>query len=166
VKETVDDAKQQVKDTFDLRKQIEEKPFLALGAALAGGFILGGVLGDGDRDDRRYPRYDEGPRPMPYRPPQTSGVMDGVRKAAKSTGLEETLNTMVNSFMGQLGERVKAIGEEAFPGLLSPDHGDGRPQASPRDAAGASSSTGQPRPMATSETMIPQTDDSPAGASF
>jgi ElaB/YqjD/DUF883 family membrane-anchored ribosome-binding protein len=167
VKETVEDAKQQVKDTFDLRKQIEEKPLLALGAALAGGFILGGVLGDGGRDDRHYPRYDEGPRSMPYRPPQqSSGIMDGMRKAAKSTGLEDSLNTMVSSFIGQLGERVKAIGEEAFPGLMSPDHGDGRQQASSRDAAGTPVSTGQPRPMTTSEAMISQTDDSPAGASF
>jgi len=167
VKETVEDAKQQVKDTFDLRKQIEEKPLLALGAALAGGFILGGVLGDGGHDDRRYPRYDEGPRPMPYRPPATAGVMDGVRKAAKSTGIEETLNTMVSSFMGQLGERVKAIGEEAFPSLMSQQQqGSDRQQSSNRGASGSSSSSGQARPMATTETVIPQSEESPAGASF
>jgi len=171
VKETVDDAKQQVKDTFDLRKQIDEKPLLALGAALAGGFILGGVLGDGDHDDRPYPRYDEGSRQMPYRPPSSSsGVMDGVRKAARNAGLDETLNTMVASFMGSLGARVKAIGEEAFPGLLSQSQSQqqdgGRQQSWSRDTAGTSSSSGQPRRMATTETMIPRSDDSPAGASF
>jgi hypothetical protein len=167
VKATVDDAKQQVKDTFDLRKQIEEKPLLALGAALAGGFVLGGITGDDDRDEPRYPRYDEGPRTMPYRPQSSSsGIMDNVRKAAKSTGLEDTLNTMVASFLGNLGERVKAISEEAFPGLMSPDHGDGRQQASQGDVTGTPVSTGQPRPMATTEAMIPQTDASPAGASF
>jgi ElaB/YqjD/DUF883 family membrane-anchored ribosome-binding protein len=166
VKDTVDDAKQQVKDAFDLRKQIEENPLLALGAALAGGFILGGVLGDDDRDDHRYPRDDGGPRTAPYRPQSSSsGVRDSIRKAAKSTGLEDTLNTMVASFMGALGDRVRAIGEEAFPNLM-PQQGGGRQQSSQRDTAGASSPIGQPRPMATTETTIPQTDDAPAGASF
>ena len=139
VKDTVDDAKQQVKDTFDLRKQIEEKPLLALGAALAGGFILGGVLGGDGDDRRRYARYDEGPRTMPYRPPASSGIMDNVRKAAKSTGLEETLNTMVSSFMGSLGERVKAIGEETFPGLMSQQQR-GNQQASFDRVSGSASS--------------------------
>jgi ElaB/YqjD/DUF883 family membrane-anchored ribosome-binding protein len=166
VKDTVDDAKQQVKETFDLRKQIEEKPLLALGAALAGGFILGGVLGDGDHDDRRYPRYDEGPRQMPYRPPASSGIMDNVRKAAKNTGLDDTLNTMVASFMGSLGARVKAIGEEAFPGLMSQTAGRDQQRSSNRGIPGPSSSVGQPRPMATTDTVIPQSDVSPGGASF
>jgi ElaB/YqjD/DUF883 family membrane-anchored ribosome-binding protein len=167
VKETVDDAKQQVKDAFDLRKQIEEKPLLALGAALAGGFSLGGVIGDDDRGDHRYPRNDEGPRTAPYRPQSSSsGVRDGIRKAARSTGLEDTLNTMVASFMGALGDRVRAIGEEAFPNLMPQQQGGGPEQASNRDAVGASSGTGRSRPMATTETMIPQTDDAPAGASF
>ncbi len=166
VKDTVDGAKQQVKDTFDLRKQIEEKPLLALGAALAGGFILGGVLGDGGHDDRRYPRYDEGQRPMPYRPPSSSGVMDNVRKAAKSTGLEETLNTMVASFMGSLGERVKAIGEETFPGLMAQAGAGNQQQTSNRGIPAPSSTAGQPRPMATSDSVIAQSDESPAGASF
>jgi ElaB/YqjD/DUF883 family membrane-anchored ribosome-binding protein len=166
VKDTVDDAKQQVKDTFDLRKQIEEKPLLALGAALAGGFILGGVLGDNGHDDRRYPRYDQGPRQMPNRPPASLGMMDNVRKAAKSTGLEDTLNSMVSSFMGNLGERVKAIGEEAFPGLMAQTGGGNQQQSSNRGIPAPSSSVGQPRPMATSDTVISRADESPAGASF
>lgn len=166
VKDTVEDAKQQVKDTFDLRKQIEEKPLLALGAALAGGFILGGVLGNDGHDDRRYPRYDEGPRQMPYRPPAASpGIMDNMRKAAKSAGLEDTLNTMVSSFMSNLGERVKAIGEEAFPGLMSQTGGGNQQSSSNRGMVG-SSNAGQPRPTAATDTVIARSDESPAGASF
>lgn len=166
VMDTVDDAKQKVKEAFDLRHQIEEKPLLALGAALAGGFILGGVLGGDDHDGRRYPRYDQGPAPQPYRYQQSSGIMDTVRKAAKSAGLEETLNSLVTSFMGSLGERVKAIGEESFPGLM-PKGQDRETSRQPSSmGSGVGSSAGQPRPMATAQTAVPDVDGSPAGASF
>jgi ElaB/YqjD/DUF883 family membrane-anchored ribosome-binding protein len=167
VKDTVEDAKQQVKDTFDLRKQIEEKPLLALGAALAGGFVLGGILGGDDDDRRQYPRYDQQHGGQAYRPQSSSGIMENVRKAAKSSGIEDTLNTMVASFMGSIGERVKVIGEQSFPGLMSQGHdGDGQQRSSMSGTTGTSSSVGQPRPMATTSTVIPQADDSPAGASF
>ena len=166
-RDTVEDAKQQVKDTFDLRKQIEDKPLLALGAALAGGFVLGGLLGGEDDDGRQYPRYDQQHSGQSFRPQSSSGIMDNVRKAAKSTGLEDTLNTMVASFMGSLGERVRTIGEESFPGLMSQSRdGGGQQRTSHGDRTGTSTSAGQPRPTATTATVIPQTDDSPAGASF
>jgi len=165
--ETVEDAKQQVKDAFDLRKQIEEKPLLALGAALAGGFVLGGILGGDEHDDRRYPRYDQQHGGQSYQQQSSPGIMDNVRKAAKSTGLEDTLNTMVASFMGSIGERVRAIGEESFPGLMSQNRDGGDQQRlSSGSTAGRSSSVGQPRPMTTTSTVIPRSDESPAGASF
>ncbi|MDP9363699.1 MAG: hypothetical protein M3Q10_05645, partial [Chloroflexota bacterium] len=53
-KETVSDTVDQVKTSvqnsvqnIDLSGQIQQRPLAALGAALAGGFLLGGVMGGG-----------------------------------------------------------------------------------------------------------------------
>jgi hypothetical protein len=159
----VEGATQQVKDTFDLRKQIEENPLLALGAALAGGFVLGGILGD--RDERHYPHDDQSQRVPSYRAQSSSGIVDTVRKAAKSSGIEETLNTMVTSFMGALGERVKAIGEESFPGLMPRHQDGGDPQGAAESATSGSSSHGGPnRPSAAGTATVSRGEDASASA--
>ena len=57
VQTQVMDTAQTVGTGFDLRQQIEQRPLLALGAALLGGFLLGRT---GGREHRAY---------LPWRPP-------------------------------------------------------------------------------------------------
>jgi ElaB/YqjD/DUF883 family membrane-anchored ribosome-binding protein len=130
VKDTVEDAKQQVKDTFDLRKQIEEKPLVALGAALVGGFVLGGMMsGDDDRGGHHHyyggsQRSDPGATVSYSANTNASpGVKQHLRSAVKSSGIEDTLNEMVSSFMGQLGERVRAVSQESLGSILGQQGG-------------------------------------------
>lgn len=126
VMETVDDAKQQVKAAFDLRKQIEDKPLVALGAALAGGFILGGLLGGEDHDQQAYARhggYGGYQLPTSYPRQSSNGIMEHVRKMAKSSGLEETFHSMVDSVMGSVTAQIKTIGEQAIPAFKQASSG-------------------------------------------
>ena len=149
VKETVQETTQQVKGVFDLRKQIEERPLLALGAALAGGFVLGGILGGGDRDDRRTVRYAESPRSAggysSSSQASSGGVVETVRKAAKSSGLDDTVNAMVGAFVGSLADRVKAIGGQSFPGIAQkPEGGQRASQAGGARGAPTGAAGGRP----------------------
>jgi hypothetical protein len=113
----VQDTAQQVKEQFDFRRQVEERPLVALGAALIGGFILGGMTGDdGDGGERRV----EGQHTPAYGSQshrQSSGIMHGIKQAAKSSGFEETLTNMAAAFMGTATEKMKTAAEQNLPGF-------------------------------------------------
>lgn len=124
-----DQVKEQVKQTVDWRHQVEERPLVALGAALAGGFVLGGMLGgNDDRSRHDDTRHKEAPI-TPARggsSSMSSGIMAGaagsglmgtVREAAKNTGLEDTLNNLTTSLMSTLSDRVKEIADQIVPGM-------------------------------------------------
>jgi hypothetical protein len=118
----------QVKQTFDWRKQVNERPLAALGAAFIGGIVLSSILGedDDDRDRRRdRGRYsfdtvqygEQGSTPSVAPAVAGLGVMGAVRKAAKTSGLEDTLNNMTSSFMSTVAERAKEVADRNFPGM-------------------------------------------------
>jgi len=50
----VDRIETKVRETFDLNSQIEQNPLLAVGLAVAGGFVLGSVIGGGKSKDEGY----------------------------------------------------------------------------------------------------------------
>jgi len=105
-KETVDETVQMVKENVDLAKQIEERPLAALGAALAGGFLLGKVMGGG-----------QGHQPSGGQPsgaPQ-GGNTGGIRDAVKRSGLDDTLSTAMTALMGMLTEKARSAVDESFP---------------------------------------------------
>jgi ElaB/YqjD/DUF883 family membrane-anchored ribosome-binding protein len=56
VKETMDDTVTKVKRSFDLHYQVEQNPWLMVGAAVVTGSIIGSLLNRGD-EDRRYYSY-------------------------------------------------------------------------------------------------------------
>lgn len=125
-----DQLKEQVKTAFDWRHQVEEKPLVALGAAFIGGVVLAGIMGGGDDQPKtshsqpHYPTSDlnlkESGGQVNYsggQQHQSGGLSSVVRKAAKDSGLEETISNMAGAFMGTLTERVKSMADQAFPGM-------------------------------------------------
>jgi hypothetical protein len=117
----VEQVREQVMETFDWRKQVDERPLVALGAAFIGGVVLSSVLGNDDdrRSSNNSGRYSY--NTVQYGKGGSSGasagIMGTVRNAAKSTGLEETLNSMTSNLMTTLTERIRDVADQAFPGM-------------------------------------------------
>lgn len=127
VQHQVEHVREQVKETFDWRKQVEERPLVALGVAFVGGAVLGGVMGgdDGHRGSDA-PRYSSNTVQYAQRGSSgdgaaTAGVglglMASLRGAAKSAGLDETINNLTTSFMTTLTERIREVADQAVPGM-------------------------------------------------
>jgi ElaB/YqjD/DUF883 family membrane-anchored ribosome-binding protein len=57
VKGTVENTVDTVKRTFDIRQQVEERPWTALGVAVAVGFVVGSLGGDDRGSERSFQRY-------------------------------------------------------------------------------------------------------------
>lgn len=61
LEEKANETTEKVKQAFDIKQQVQERPWAALGVAVAAGYVLGS-MGGGDEDyyDRRYsPRYEQ-----------------------------------------------------------------------------------------------------------
>jgi hypothetical protein len=121
IQDRVEDATQKVKDTFDVRAQIAERPLVAAGVAVAGGFLLGSLM-SGDQQQHQEDRYQTSERQQLYPGRQShesqsqgGGVMGAVHSAAKSTGLDDTLNAMAASVVGALTDQLKNMTSEAIP---------------------------------------------------
>lgn len=106
--------------------KLAERPLISVGAGLIGGMILGGLTGGGDdrRDQRRYDRrawsdYDR------YRGSHESSgqgqdgnqgssagiatsMTEGLRKAAKQSGLEEHGRSTSTSLMSSLNDSLRS----------------------------------------------------------
>lgn len=104
IEDKVIDTVQHVKDKFDLRGQVEERPLVAVGVALLGGAILGGVLKGGESES-------------PGGTSQQSGVGNAVRKAAKDSGFEDTIQKFAHAALSRIGDQVRDITERSFPGI-------------------------------------------------
>jgi hypothetical protein len=122
IQDRVEDATQKVKDTFDVKAQIAERPLVAAGVAVAGGFLLGSVMG-GDHQNQhgeKSHQTSQNQQLYPSRQSQESqggGVMGAVHNAAKSAGLDDTLNAMAASVVGALTDQLKNMASEAIPGF-------------------------------------------------
>jgi hypothetical protein len=121
IQERVEDATQKVKDTFDVRMQIEERPLVAAGVAIAGGFLLGSLMG-GDNQRQRRENASQTPESQRIYAGRQShdaqgGVMGAIHNAAKSTGLDDTLNAMAASVVGALTDQLKSMASDAIPGF-------------------------------------------------
>lgn len=107
----VSDTAQQVKAQMDWRHQVEERPLVAVGAALVGGILLGGIVGKGDH--RQSTQQQAGMHAS-----QGGGVTGSVRKAAKDSGLDNAVENFANAAFGMIGERVREMTDRTFPGML------------------------------------------------
>ena len=109
----VQDTAKRVKENVDLRQQIQERPLVALGAALVGGFVLGGILGGeqkgGQPSQHAGEQHGGGARPR--------GVASGIKEAAKRSGLEDTVSSVTAAVMGMATDKIKSTVDQTFPGF-------------------------------------------------
>jgi len=109
IEQKVGETTQQVKESLDWRRQVDEKPLMALGAAFVGGFVLGGVMGGDDDHQKSSPHW------------QTSknrgGLGGAIRNAAKSSGFEDSLSEMATGLFGSLSTRMKQVAGDTLPGI-------------------------------------------------
>jgi len=116
VKGTVDHTIDSVKENMDLKQQIEQRPLLALGAALVGGFVLGGMMGGGGHQQSgQHYQFSSG---TPVGESTGSGsAMNTIRSAVQRSGLEETFSNAAAAFMGNLSDQLKGTLDQNFPGF-------------------------------------------------
>lgn len=120
VTDTVDSVKQSMEQTmadFDLEKMVEERPLMAAGMALVGGFLLGSIMGGGDDNSQRYSSSHSSGADTTGSGSSTLGFGQSMRSAAKRSGLEDTISNAGAALMGTVTEQLKDMVERSFPGF-------------------------------------------------
>ncbi len=107
----VDDAVASVQN-FDYHRQIQERPLVSLGAALLGGFVLGGMMGGGGGGQQQ----SSGGSSQSSQP-QGGGMSSQLRSAAQKSGLEDTISNASAALMGSVTEQLKGTINSNFPGF-------------------------------------------------
>lgn len=113
---TVDDTMQSVKENIHIEEQIQERPLVALGAALIGGFVLGGMLGGGGGNQHRSSSSSS----HDYSGSSSSnggGMSDTLQSALKRSGLEETFSNAAAALMGSITQQVEQTIDRNVPGF-------------------------------------------------
>ncbi|HYI26021.1 MAG TPA: hypothetical protein VD767_11480, partial [Thermomicrobiales bacterium] len=112
---TMEDTIQTVKESFDFRQAIEERPLLAVGAAFIGGFVLGGLTGGEDDHHSR----SQGSTSASAMQGGSSGssLGRGLRAAIQKSGIEDTLSSAAAAFVGGLSDQLKDTLDHNMPGF-------------------------------------------------
>jgi len=121
VQGTVEDTIQTVKENVHIEQWVQERPLLSLGAALIGGFVLGGIL-DGSSGGGGRGSYSgsSGEGSSSYSGSSGSssmGISDSMRNIYKSSGLEDTVNNAAAAMMGSVTEQLKQTMDRNMPGF-------------------------------------------------
>ncbi len=119
VTDTVDSMKQTI-ENLDIERYVNERPLASVGAALLGGFFLGAVLGGDDDHHRRSGGYSAAGSMSEHQGrggADLSGMMHGIRSAAKQSGLEDTVSNAAAAMMGSVTEQIKGMLDQSFPGF-------------------------------------------------
>ncbi|MDQ3779527.1 MAG: hypothetical protein M3354_03120 [Chloroflexota bacterium] len=110
-KDMVEDTIQTVKESVDLRKQVEERPLVALGVAFVGGLVLGGITGGGGGGQQSSSAQGGSQ--------QSQGAGGTLRGAAQRSGLEDTISNAAAALLGSVTEQFKSTLEQNFPGFTA-----------------------------------------------
>lgn len=120
VQGTVEDTIQTVKENVDFEKFVQERPLVSLGAALIGGFVLGGILdgssGGGGGSSHSSTSSGSGSY-SGSSGTSHSGISDSIRNIYKSSGLEDTVNNAAAAMMGSMTEQLKQTMDRNMPGF-------------------------------------------------
>jgi ElaB/YqjD/DUF883 family membrane-anchored ribosome-binding protein len=112
VTDTVESMRQSI-ENLDIERHVQERPLVSVGAALLGGFLLGAVLGD---EQQRHAGGYSGANSTGGGA-DVSGMMHGIRSAAKKSGLEDTVSNAAAALMGSVTEQLKGMLDQSFPGF-------------------------------------------------
>jgi ElaB/YqjD/DUF883 family membrane-anchored ribosome-binding protein len=123
VQDTVDETVRTVTENVDIEGFVRERPLVSLGAALIGGFVLGGML-DSSRGSSSSSRSYEysGERSGMTGGGSSSGGSDisgTIRNVFKSSGLEDTVNNAAAAMMGSVTEQLKQTMDRNMPGFAN-----------------------------------------------
>lgn len=108
--------------TSGVQSMITERPLVSLGAGLIGGMILGGLLGGSSKDKQRqvwtephrYSNSSESSGNGDQHEDHSSSsiaasMTEGLRKAAKQSGLEDHGKSTSNSVMSSLNDSLRSV---------------------------------------------------------
>jgi len=119
VVETVSETVGSVTETFNISKQVEENPWLAVGAAVAVGFVAAQLFGPSSRPSSTTPSYQPPYQPpAPAAPPKESmlsqashAVSEAVSGATHAAG--EALSSAVSGATHAAGETLSDTADKA-----------------------------------------------------
>jgi ElaB/YqjD/DUF883 family membrane-anchored ribosome-binding protein len=130
VVETVSETVGSVTETFNISKQVEENPWLAMGAAVAVGFVAAQLFGPSSRPSSTTPSYQP---PAPAAPPKesmlsqaTETVSEAVSGATHAAGevisgatqtAGEALSSAVSDTAKQAGDAMQEAWKTASTGV-------------------------------------------------
>ncbi|MBC8160858.1 MAG: DUF3618 domain-containing protein [Roseiflexaceae bacterium] len=116
VKTTATDTIDTVKQTFDVKKQVSERPWVALGAALAAGYVLGNLGNDNDGRSSQStgPTYD-------YNQHANNGpsTMDTIKSKSQDffSQFDDEIDMLKVAAMTTLTGFIRDTAREAIPAL-------------------------------------------------
>jgi ElaB/YqjD/DUF883 family membrane-anchored ribosome-binding protein len=138
IEDKVTGTVQQMKDKIDWRGQVEDRPLVAVGVALLGGAVLAGVLKGGDNESHHGGASASG-----------SGVGNAIRRAARDSGFEDTIQEFANAAFTNIGNQVRGMAERSLPGVADLMRSDGSAKSSASGMSGSSSMMGSSSPSGT-----------------
>jgi hypothetical protein len=116
VKGTVDDTVETVRRTFDIRQQVDERPWTALGAAVLAGYVLGS-MGD---SEPRSPSYQT------WQPSEShashTGYTAGTHTAGSHndhSGIKHQASNVVSDVMDQFSDELSVVKTAAVAAAMS-----------------------------------------------
>lgn len=108
----VTDTADQVKTQMNWRYQVEEHPLMSVGVAMVGGMVLGSMMGKDDHHQNRDVHVTQ------QETHRGGGITESIKKAARTSGLDDSVQNFAGAAFGMLGERMRDMTERTFPGML------------------------------------------------
>jgi hypothetical protein len=148
IEHQVTQTAEDIKESMDIRRQVEQRPLVSLGAAFMGGIVLGGLVGGDNGNSRSAASYRyEGSSSSGNSGQGGSSLMEGIRSAAKKAGLDDAINSAAAAMMANAGDRIKSTMNQAYPGFAekyqSASHASGGVSEKARAASSTESQAGQ-----------------------
>lgn len=113
------DTVKQAASNMDLKQQVGDRPWLALGAAVMAGYVVGTLLGDSDDDDRdrrdRYDRYDRGVSHRYYDDQPSPGMIEAAKAgvAAAAAKVSDVTSTAAEKVSGAASTAAGKVSDAA-----------------------------------------------------
>ena len=118
--DTVREASQKVRETFDIRGQVEERPWTALGIAVAAGYVLGSMGGSNEPDYYRYNQRSgsqSNPTGVGYSQPSTTGV--GYSQQSTGPSTTDKIKEKGSDFLSQFDDEIDMLKGAAVAALTT-----------------------------------------------